>query len=162
MDVKSLIPWGRNRNTPALRNTEDTGPFLAPYREMNRMFDDFVRGFDMPFASRLGWSEGWPRVEVSETEKEVKVVAELPGLEEKDVQVTLHDGTLTLKGEKKAESNGSVYSERWHGSFQRSLELGPDIDPEKVEASFKSGVLTITLGKRPEAQSQVKRILIKA
>ncbi|HZT18259.1 MAG TPA: Hsp20/alpha crystallin family protein, partial [Dongiaceae bacterium] len=100
-------------------------------------------------------------VEVSETDKEVKVVAELPGLDEKDVDVTLHDGVLTLKGEKKAEVNGTVYSERWQGSFQRSLQLGSEIDPEKVAASFKNGVLTVTLAKRPEAQSQVKRIPIK-
>jgi HSP20 family protein len=90
------------------------------------------------------------------------VVAELPGMEEKDVELTLRDGVLTLKGEKQAETNGSVYSERWHGSFQRSIDLGPDVDPDKVRASFKNGVLTVTLGKRPEAQAQVKRIPIKA
>jgi HSP20 family protein len=161
MDVKSLIPWGRNRNAPALRYAEETSPFLALHREMNRLFDDFFRGWDLPAASRFGWSAGWPSVEVSETDKEVKVVAELPGLEEKDVDVTLHDGVLTLKGEKKAESNGSIYSERWQGSFQRSIQLGPEVDPDKVTASFKNGVLTITLAKRPEAQSQVKRIPIK-
>ncbi len=161
MDVKSLIPWGRNRNAPALRYAEETSPFLALHREMNRLFDDFFRGWDLPAASRFGWSAGWPSAEVSETDKEVKVVAELPGLEEKDVDVTLHDGVLTLKGEKKAESNGSIYSERWQGSFQRSIQLGPEVDPDKVTASFKNGVLTITLAKRPEAQSQVKRIPIK-
>lgn len=68
---------------------------------------------------------------------------------------------LTLKGEKQAETNGSVYSERWHGSFQRSIDLGPDVDPSKVTASFKNGVLAVTLG-RPEAQTQVKRIPINA
>jgi HSP20 family protein len=83
-------------------------------------------------------------------------------MEEKDVELSLRDGVLTLKGEKQAETNGSVYSERWHGSFQRSIDLGPDVDPDKVTASFKNGVLTVTLGKRPEAQSQVKRIPIKA
>ncbi|HZS82116.1 MAG TPA: Hsp20/alpha crystallin family protein [Stellaceae bacterium] len=161
MDVKSLIPWGRNRNAPALRYAEEASPFLALHREMNRLFDDFFRGWDLPVPSRFGWSAGWPSVEVSETEKEFKVVAELPGLEEKDVDVTLHDGVLTLKGEKKSESNGSVYSERWQGSFQRSIQLGPEVDPDKVAASFKNGVLTVTLAKRPEAQSQVKRIPIK-
>lgn len=164
MDVKSLIPWGRNRNTPALRYSQEVSPFLALHREMNRLFDDFFRGFDVEFPapSRFGGSGGWPSVEVSETDKEVKVVAELPGLDEKDVAVTLHDGVLTLKGEKKGKSNGSVYSERWQGSFQRSIQLGPEIDPEKVTASFKNGVLTIVLAKRPEAQSQVTQIPIKS
>ena len=162
MDVKSLIPWGRNRATPAPSYGDETSPLLAFHREMNRLFDDFFRGFDLPTPSRLGWSGSWPNVEVSETDKEVTVVAELPGLEQKDVEVTLSDGVLTLKGEKRQESNGSLYSERWHGSFQRSLQLGPEIDPEKVTASFKNGVLTIALAKRPEAQSQVKRIPIAA
>jgi HSP20 family protein len=159
MDVRSLIPWGRNRNAPALRYSEETSPFFALHREMNRLFDDFFRGFDVPLP-RFGGSGGWPTVEVSETDKDVQVVAELPGLDEKDVEVTLADGVLTLKGEKKHESNGSVYSERWQGSFQRAVQLGPDVDPDKVAASFKSGVLTVTVAKRPEAQRQVKRIPI--
>ncbi len=162
MTMKDLNPWGRNRNALVPSRSEEASPFLALHREMNRLFDDFVRGFDLPLAARLGWSNGWPHVEVSETAKEVKVVAELPGMEEKDIDLTLCDGVLTLKGEKQAETNGSVYSERWHGSFQRSIDLGPDVDPDKVTTSFKNGVLTVTLGKRPEAQSRVKRIPIKA
>ncbi|HLI13503.1 MAG TPA: Hsp20/alpha crystallin family protein [Alphaproteobacteria bacterium] len=161
MDVRSLIPWGRNRNTPALRYTEEASPFLALHREMNRLFDDFFRGFDLPVPSRFGGAAGWPNVEVSESEKDVKVVAELPGIEEKDVDVTLSDGVLTLRGEKKQESNGALYSERWHGRFERSIQLGAEIDPDKVTALFKNGVLTVTLGKRPEAQSHVRRIPIK-
>jgi len=87
-------------------------------------------------------------------------VAELPGMEQNDIDLSLHDGMLTLKGEKKSESNGAHYSERWHGKFHRSLQVGPDLDPERVEASFRNGVLTVTLAKRPEAQRQVKRIPI--
>lgn len=161
MDVKSLIPWSRNRNTPAVCYGEEPSPFLALHREMNRLFDDFFRGFDLPLSSRFGWSAGWPNVEVSESEKDIKVVAELPGLTEKDVDVTLHDGVLTLKGEKKQESDGAIYSERWHGSFERSIQLGPDIDPDQVTASFKNGVLTVTLTKRPEAESRIKRIPVR-
>ena len=67
---------------------------------------------------------------------------------------------MTLKGEKKTETNGAVYSERWHGAFERTVQLGPDVDPDKINAEFKNGVLTVTLGKRPEAQRQVKRIAI--
>jgi HSP20 family protein len=91
-------------------------------------------------------------------------MAELPGIDEKDINVTLRDGVLTLTGEKKTESNGesngSIYSERLHGNFERSIELGSEINSDKVSTSFKQGVLTVTFAKQTEAQSQVKRILI--
>jgi len=158
--MTDLIPWSRNRNMPAPRQT-DEHPFLALHREMNRMFDNFFRGFDSPTGTAPTWSVGgWPHVEISETDNEVKLVAELPGMEEKDIELTLKEGMLTLKGERKAETNGAVYSERWHGRFQRTVQLGPDVDPEKIKAEFKNGVLTVAVGKRPEAQRQVKRIAI--
>ena len=160
MAITDLVPWNRNRNVPAPRQT-DEHPFLALHREMNRMFDNFFRGFDFPISTTPSWSVGaWPNVEISETDNEVKLVAELPGMEEKDVDLTFHDGVLTLKGEKKAETNGAVYSERWQGQFERTVRLGPDVDPNKIKAEFKNGVLTVTIGKRPEAQRQVKRIPI--
>ena len=160
MAITDLVPWSRNRNLAAPRQTQEH-PFLALHREMNRMFDNFFHGFDFPMSTTSGWSVGaWPNVEVSETDDEVKLVAELPGIEEKDVDLTFHDGVLTLKGEKKAETNGAVYSERWQGQFERTVRLGPDVDPDKIKAQFKNGVLTVTVGKRPEAQPQVKRIAI--
>jgi HSP20 family molecular chaperone IbpA len=91
---------------------------------------------------------------------EVKITADLPGLEEKDIELALQDGVLTLKGEKKSESEGALYSERWHGQFQRSVQLGPEVDPDNVKAAFKNGVLTVALAKKPEAQTRVKRIPI--
>ena len=90
----------------------------------------------------------------------MRVVAEVPGLEEKDIEVTLHNGMLTLRGEKKSESQGAVYSERWHGRFERSMQLGPDVDPDRVNASFKNGVLTVSLPKSEKAREGVKRIPI--
>jgi HSP20 family protein len=161
MNVRDLIPWSRNRSVPAPSQSDNANPFLALHREMNRIFDDYARGFDWPPFS-TGWSAGWPHVEVSETDDDVRVVAELPGLQEKDIEVTLHNGLLTLKGEKKSESRSAVYSECWQGRFERSMQLGPDVDPDKVSASFKDGVLTITVAKRPEPQRQVKRIPITA
>jgi HSP20 family protein len=162
MASTDLTPWGRNRSLTTPRFGNETDPFFALSRDMNRLLDDFTRGFGVSTPSRFGFSETWPHVEVQETDKDVVVVAELPGMEEKDVDVSLHDGMLTLKGEKKSESNTPVYTERWHGQFQRSLPIGPDVDPDKVSASFKNGVLTVTLAKRPEAQRQVKRIPIGA
>jgi len=162
MALTDLIPWGRNRAPTTTRFGEDGDPFFALQRDMNQILDDFTRGFGVARPSRNGWSGAWPHVEVSESDNEVKVIAELPDMEQKDVEVSLHEGVLTLKGEKKSENEGAVYSERWHGQFQRSLQLGPDVDPDKVNASFKNGVLTVTLAKRPEAQSQVKRIPISS
>jgi HSP20 family protein len=119
--MSDLIPWGRSRsrNTPAPYRGNDAGPFSLLQGEMNRLFDDFFRGFDLGTPGQFGWTSGWPHMEVSDTGQAMKVVAELPGLEEKDVEVTLQDGVLTLKGEKKSESDGPLYSERWHGQFQR-------------------------------------------
>ncbi|HVT25465.1 MAG TPA: Hsp20/alpha crystallin family protein [Rhizomicrobium sp.] len=159
MNMRSIIPWGRETAVAATRDMEEPSPFLSLHRQVNRLFDDFFRDFDMPL-SRDGWSAHWPSVEVSEDDRNVKVVAELPGLDEKDIDVTLRDGILTLQGEKKRETDGATYSERWHGRFSRAIQLGPEVDPDKVQASFAKGVLTVTLEKRPEAQSKVKRIAV--
>jgi HSP20 family protein len=156
MNVRSLVPWGKNRTLEASRLAEPTSPFYALHREMNRMFDDFLRDFDLPGRSALAW----PHIELSEADDQLKVVAELPGLEERDVEVTLENGVLTLKGQKKVEKEGTVYSERWEGAFERDIAVGEDVDADKVKASFKNGVLTILLPKKPEAQRQVKRISI--
>jgi HSP20 family protein len=160
MSLKDLIPWNRGVTMPAAFN-DDRQPFLALHREMNRMFDNFFRAME-GFDPGRSWSTGWPSVEVRDTDAQVEVVAELPGLSEKDVEITLHNDMLTLKGDKKSESGNASYTERWHGQFQRSLSVGPDVDPDKVNARFKNGMLTVTLGKRPEAQRQVKRIPIAA
>jgi HSP20 family protein len=161
LNMRSMIPWGRSRGAVAPRSTDEGFPFMTLHRQMNRLFDDFFRDFDTPMAGRNGWSMGWPHVDVSETDKEVKVTAELPGLTEKDVELTLSDGYLTLKGEKKLEHKDQVYSEIWQGSFERTLDVG-EVDPDKVNAQFRNGVLTVSMEKRPDAQSKMKRIPISA
>jgi HSP20 family protein len=159
MAFTDLIPWSRARSatTPF---SEDRDPFLALHRDMTRLLDEFTRGFGLP--NRGGWSSGWPSVEVGETDREFKVVAELPGLEEKDVELSFTDGVLTIKGEKSRQNDAAFYSERWHGQFQRAFQIGPNVDPDKVGATFKNGVLTVTLPKRAEAKPQSKRIPIAA
>jgi HSP20 family protein len=152
---RKLIPWSKNRNEVSGSN-ERANPFFALHREMNRMFDDFMRDFDMP--GRI--DTNWPSVEVSETDDAVKVIAEVPGLDKGDVEVTLHEGVLTLRGEKKIERNGTLYSERWEGAFERDIQVGDDVDPDKVKASFKNGMLTVEMSKKPEARREVKRITI--
>jgi HSP20 family protein len=162
MAMTDLIPWGRGRNVPAQRGG-DAGPFLALHREMNRLFDDVFRGFDLaPFGDHLlERSMGWPNIEVSETDKDVKVAAELPGLEEKDIEVEFAHGILSIKGEKKTETEDKDrrFSERYYGRFERRIPA-ENVDQDKVSAAFKNGVLTVTLPKLPEAKSNVKRIAI--
>jgi len=158
MNLKSLAPWSsRDRGNAAVRFTNDN-PIVAMHREMDRIFDDFFRGIDAPLQARP--QAGWPRIEVRENDKEFKVCAELPGLEERDVEITYDDGVLTLKGEKRIEQETALYNERWAGTFERQIALTQDVDPDKVKATFKNGVLTVALAKKPEAQRQVRRIEI--
>lgn len=159
MALRDLIPFNNGSRDVGLHRNE-TSPFLALHREMNRLFDDAFRTFDIaPFSSQ---AIGWPSVEVNETDKDVKVVAEVPGLEEKDVNVELRDGLLTISGEKKSETEDKErrFSERYYGRFERFIPVG-DVDQDKVAATFKNGVLTVTLPKSPAAQ-KVKRIAINS
>jgi HSP20 family protein len=163
MAMRDLIPWNRGRDMTVHRG-EDFNPFLTLHREMNRVFDDVFRGFDLaPFGTDRFFdrSMGWPNIEVSETDKDVRVMAELPGLEEKDVRVELANGTLSIKGEKKTETEDKDrrFSERYYGHFERRIPI-EDVEEDKVSASFKNGVLTVTMPKAPQAQSKVKRIAI--
>ncbi|MFP3645994.1 Hsp20/alpha crystallin family protein [Paraburkholderia sp. SIMBA_054] len=161
MDLRNLVRWNRNRNAPVVRQREDEHPVFALHREMNRLFDDFFRSFDLPSrfgASSFGSSFGGPDIELTESEKEIQIVAELPGLEQKDVDISVNNDILTIRGEKKGSSTGAVYSERWQGTFERSVQLSPDADPDKITADFRSGVLTVTVAKRPDAQNRVRRI----
>src|SRR5258706_4581402 len=161
MTIRDLIPWNRGRDV-AVRRGEKSNPYLTLHREMNRVFDDVFRGFDVAqFGSDRLFDRalGWPDIEVSETDKEVKVTAELPGLEEKDVGVELANGVLAIKGEKRAETEDRLFSERYYGRVERRIPVD-DVEADKVDASFKSGVLTVTLPKSGKAQEKVKRIAI--
>ena len=159
--MRSLIPWVRDRRSlvPSSQNTDETPPLLTLQRQVNRVFDEIWRDFDGPLAAQSGWAPRWPNIDISASDMEMKVIADLPGLTEKDVEVTLRDGVLMLKGDKRTEQNDSHYREIWEGHFERSIDVG-DVDPEKVRAEFKNGQLIITMEKRPEAQSRVKRIPI--
>jgi HSP20 family protein len=159
MNIKSLVPWMRHRSAEATRYSDNEAQsLLAFHREMRRVFNEFFRDFDS--LERRRADAGYPTVELSESEEQIKVVAELPGMEERDVEVTFGEGVLRLKGEKKLETQEPMYSERWSGAFERLLPLGDDVDAERIKASFRNGVLTITLAKKPEAQRQVRRIAI--
>jgi len=168
MSVRDLIPWGRNdgNQVPSVFRDGERDPFLSLHREVNRLFDDVFRGFGsnlLAFNGASAVSGGWPSVEISDGEKEIKVTAEVPGLEDKDIEVLLDDGVLTLKGEKRSETEDRdrQFSERYYGRFERRIPVGYEVREDQVDARFKNGVLTVTLPKTEKAQSQVKRIAIK-
>ena len=163
MAVRDLIPW-RSRNRTLLPRRWES-PFEEFHRAFDRLFEDF-------FGDRDWWPLGpvaerafTPRVDVREKDKEVVVTAELPGLEEKDVEVELTDEGLTIRGEKKQEQEergeGYYRAERTYGAFQRFIDLPCEVDGEKAEAEFRNGVLTVTLPKLPEEQGNRKKIQIK-
>ncbi|MEQ8968678.1 MAG: Hsp20/alpha crystallin family protein [Azospirillaceae bacterium] len=143
-------------------------PFDSPHREMDRLFDEFSRG--LPFGGLRRQIEGgltvWPSMDVAESDDgTVTVTAELPGIDEKDLTVDLHDNVLTIRGEKKSERKESKQdyhmSERSYGAFSRRIALPFEADPDKVTAHVGKGVLTVTVPRPPEAQKKARRIEVK-
>jgi HSP20 family protein len=151
------------KNVPARR--EDFNPFALFRQEMDSLFDRFFRGFEME-PSRARMEAFTPSIDVKESDKEIKVHAELPGIDEKDIDVSLSKDALTISGEKKEEKEdkGENYYrvERSYGSFTRTVPLPVEIDTEKVKAEFKKGVLTVTLPKTAKAIKQTKKISVEA
>ena len=142
-------------------------PFQSFRTEMDRLFDSFLGGVPSLTGFRQGFTEAQmtPTLDVKENEKEIVVKADLPGMDEKDINLTIHNGVLSLRGEKKSEHTDQRENyhvmERSYGSFQRSIRLPETINEDKAEARFDKGVLTITLPKRPEMVSTQKKIEIK-
>ena len=167
MDFKSLIPWREKSQTSASRE-DFFDPMVTFRREVDRMFDDFFSGFGgrTPWPMTKRWQGVTPVVDVAETEKDVVITVELPGVSEKEVEVTLAGDLLTIKGEKKAEqeqkNSDATYMERRFGSFSRSLRLPFEVKDEKVDAKYDKGVLTIRVPKPVEIRNAVRRIEVKA
>jgi HSP20 family protein len=165
MAMRELKPWNRGRELSAPFSAA-FNPLMNMRQEMDRLFDDTFRGFALaPLGLEERIFEGataWPSIEITETAKQMKVMAELPGLDEKDVEVKLADGMLCICGEKKegTEDQERRFSERFYGRFERRIAL-EGVDENKISATFKNGVLTVTLEKMPTAASKVKQIPIK-
>src|SRR3974377_597383 len=150
-------------------------PFEGLRQEIDRLFDDFGQGFWRPFGQSLFARQPSLRREMSlapvpagavtESEKAYEVTAELPGIDERNIEVKVADGVLTIKGEKreeKEEKKKDYYlQERSFGSFERSFEVPETVETDKIEASFKKGVLMLTLPKKAEAQKPAKKIEVK-
>lgn len=161
MSIRNLVPFGK-KNVSVRR--EEESPFALLRRNIDSVFDNFFRGFEMePFESRFGVFS--PKVDVVENDKEIKVSAELPGMDEKDIDISLNRNTLTIRGEKKEEKEqkGKDYyrMERSYGSFSRTIPIPVEVETDKIEAQLKKGVLTVTLPKSAKAIEDSKKIPVK-
>lgn len=148
-------------------------PFETMRREFDRMFEDmdfwhprFARSmFDFAPFGRIAAGSALP-VDIAEKDGEYEITAELPGIDEKDIDVSVANGGLTIKAEKRQEreekKKGYVVSERHYGAFERQFGLPPSVDVDKISANFRNGVLKVTLPKTVEAQKQEKKIAVKA
>jgi len=148
--------------------TRRTNSYPAPWNSglLHSSIDDLLEDFFGGFQTTPQTPAVAPRFEVSETDDHIVVEAELPGMDAKDIELTLQDNILTLKGEKKREEEtkkkNCYISERSYGQFQRSLQLGSNLDAEKVDASFSKGVLTVSIPKLEPEKSKARTIDIKA
>ena len=153
MAMRDLIPWSRQQSSSPAHYAGEMSPFVSFRREIDRLFDDMFRS---PTFGLSGSAASWPNIEVEEDDNQVRVTAEMPGLTEKDVELRLDRGMLTIRGEKKREREERGYSERWYGRFDRQLALPFDVDEEQCRAEFRDGLLTVTLPKSEQARNARK------
>ena len=167
------VPVKVKKTAPAQTSLPDVWQSFR--NDMDRLFDRFGSGFGFPSLRRMfdveppwrsSFSFSMPAIDMSEDEKAYKITAELPGMDAKDVDVSVTGDMLVLKGEKRQEKEEKDknyhFSERSFGSFQRSFELPASIDRNKIAADFSKGVLTLTLPKTAEAQTPAKKIDVKS
>jgi HSP20 family protein len=173
MATETKLPITKKSSEPALVG-EVWRPFEALRKEVDGLFDDFGDDFwRHPFRSLAGLEKGWaqkfvaaPAADVAETDKAYEITAELPGIDQKNIEVNVASGGITIKGEKKEETEEKkkdyYLSERRYGSFERYFGLPEGVDADKITATFKNGVLKVVLPKTAEAQKPAKKIEVKA
>ncbi len=156
---RPLSVFNRNREALPARQSSAGDPFFELHREMNRLFEDFFPDFGAPayFTGDRG-RERPVHVEYKDTGRALEIDAELPGVEEDDIDVQLHDNLLTIRAEKRFEEEKGERATRSYASFSRSIALPFDVDGDRVEATFKNGVLKLTLPKPPELEAKTKKI----
>lgn len=163
MSLKSLIPFART--VAPTRTAYDFDPFAAMRRDLDRAFDDVFKGFGSGVAPVAITA---PRMDVKETDAGIEITAELPGVDEKDIEVELADDIVTIRGEKKVEKEegdkekGYHLTERAYGSFARSVQLPYGAEGDKVTADFSKGVLKVVVPRPAEVEAKTKKIAIKA
>jgi len=142
-------PWRPGSLTRGTFGT--SGSLFDLHRQMNRLFDDLIESPATSLGAPALAATGWPQLEIDQKDNQIRVVAELPGVDEKDVELTIEDGVLSLTGEKRSErKDESGYSERSYGRFERRIALPSNIDEDKCKADFKNGVLTVTIPRAAE------------
>lgn len=162
MALRSLMPFSRGSSLAPQNRIPD--PFVSFRQEFDRLFDDFFTGTGL--ARTAGQEVAlMPSIDISETDNSLQVKADLPGVDESDIDVQLNGDILSIRGEKKSDHEQKEENyhlvERSYGSFSRSIRLPFTVDQDKVDATFDKGVLTITMPKPAEAQQQTKKISIK-
>ncbi|MEW6053776.1 MAG: Hsp20/alpha crystallin family protein [Nitrospirota bacterium] len=162
MPKKNVVPSGK-KPLPVQRG--EANPFALFRQEMDRLFDNFFSGFEMePFKGKFGAFS--PSVDIKESDREIRISAELPGMDDKDIDVLLNRDSVTIKGEKKEEKEDKgkdhYRMERSFGSFTRTIPLPAEVDMDKAKADFRKGVLTVTLPKTARAIKETKKISVRA
>ncbi len=165
MKFKDILPW-RHDEPSVAKAPED--PFLQMRQRMNDMLAEMEKGF-FPFSGGMPKSMGDVKkmdMDISETDREFTLEAELPGIEAKDLDIKLEGGALRIKAEKRREEKSEDKSwhrvERQYGSYQRVLQLPPEADVQRVSADFKNGVLKVVIPKSIEHYEQTKRIPVNS
>ena len=147
-----MFPSSRDASTsaPALQNIQST---------MNRLFDEALGDFFGPTRSRaMGWA---PPVEIYETDSELVLVAEVPGIDRKDVHIAFENGQLTISGERKADASRNYHrNERFYGNFERTFQFPGSVDGEKITASLKDGILRVAIPKKEEAKAKQIQVTV--
>ena len=160
---RPLTLFNRSRNAPALRDNARSDPFAQFHHEMNRLFDDFFDDFGAPSYFTGDRNDSRPiYIDVHDKGKAIEIEAELPGVDENDIDVELADNILTIQGKKnyeKTDDKGDIIS-RGAAEFHRSMSMPFDIDPDEIDASFNNGVLKLRIKKPPELESRRKKIAI--
>ena len=168
MQISDLIPWSRHKDKTAAREgDDDANPLVSLQRDINHVFEDFWNKVENGWSGRFDAVGMFgPSTDVTETDKSVEVSVELPGMTQDDIDISLSNDAMTIRGEKKIEHEekrkGVYMSERSYGSFYRTVPLPAGVDADKADATFKNGVLTVSLPKTPEAQAKIKHIPVKA
>jgi len=160
----NLTRW-RNKLPERAEQETTQAPIARFRREMDDLFNRFMSDpWSMDLTKWQGMT-GWaPRIDMSETDSEIRVHAELPGIDPKEIDISVEGDLLTLRGDKRQEHEEKQrdyhYVERQYGTFQRTVQLPTSADPNKVDANYRDGVLTLTIAKRPEAKP--RRIEVKS
>ena len=162
MAIRDLIPTRQQGLIPSFWRDNDLSPIGSFRREMDRLFDDFFRTPAVGRFSEFATSANWPSIEVKDGDNELLITAEVPGMTDKDVELFVDKGMLTIRGEKKAEQEEKGYSERFYGRFERQIPLPASVDEQHCKADFHDGLLTIHLPKTREAAEARKKIPINA